>query len=201
MDAFLKLYMPVFFIVFIVLVFIAPSVRVYKKTGINPFRFATSHNPIHDYVGNSMKVFIVLLFIPIILFALSPTAYRYLAPFDYLNLEILKIIGLLMAHLSLTGIMIAQNQMRLSWRIGIDYEHRTELITSGLFSRSRNPIYLFLLFGLIGMFLLLPNAITLSVMFAAYLVLNITMRMEEDFLTIQHGQVYLNYKKKVGRLV
>lgn len=39
---FLKIYLPVFLVVFIVLVFVVPSVRVYRQTGINPFRFVTN---------------------------------------------------------------------------------------------------------------------------------------------------------------
>lgn len=201
MDAFLKPYLLIFFVAFIVLVFVVPSVRVYRKTGINPFRFATSHSPLHDYVGNSMKVFILLLLMTITIHAISPSAYAYLGLFAYLDIEALKVTGLVLGHLSVIGIMIAQRQMRLSWRIGIDYENKTTLVTSGLFSISRNPIYLFLLMGLAGMFLLLPNAITFAVLFSAYLVLHVTMRLEEEFLTKQHGQAYINYTNKVRRLI
>lgn len=201
MDAFLKPYLLIFFVAFIVLVFVVPSVRVYRKTGINPFRFATSHNPLHDYVGNSMKVFILLLLMTITSYATLPSVYGYLGLLEYLDIQALKVTGLVLGHLSMMGIMIAQRQMRLSWRIGIDYENKTQLVTGGLFSISRNPIYLFLLLGLVGMFLLLPNAITLAVLFAAYLVLQITMRLEEEFLARQHGQAYINYRNRVKRLI
>lgn len=201
MNGFLKIYLPVFFVVFIVWVFIVPSINVYKQTGINPFRFATKHNPTHDYVGNIMKVFILLLLFTIGVYSTSATAYQYLAPFSYLVLPALKTVGLVFGHISLLGIKSAQKQMRLSWRIGIDYENSTKLVTSGLFSVSRNPIYLFLLLGLIGMFLILPNAVTFAIFFAAFLVLHITMRLEEDFLQKQHGEAYINYKKKVRRLI
>ncbi len=201
MDAFLRFYLPLFYISLIVLIFIVPSIRVYRKTGVNPFRFATSHNSTHDYVGNSMKLFIVLLFLVIIVHSAWPSVYEYFATFTYLERNILRWTGLILEHVALVGIMIAQKQMRLSWRIGIDYENKTNLVTTGLFSISRNPIFLFLLLGLVGLFLLLPNAITLAVLFAAYLVLNITMRMEEDFLAGQHGQEYLAYKKQVRRII
>jgi protein-S-isoprenylcysteine O-methyltransferase Ste14 len=75
------------------------------------------------------------------------------------------------------------------------------LITKGLYRFSRNPIYLFLLAGLAGLFLILPNAITLSVVFASYHVLQVTMRVEESFLTKHHGEKYLDYKSHVRRLL
>lgn len=193
--------MPIFLIGFIVLVFVVPSVRVYKQTGINPFRFATKHNEAHDYIGATMKVFILLLLIAVLIYSFSTTVYDYLAPFEYLEQQYLKLAGLIIGHVSLIGIVVAQRQMRQSWRIGIDYEHKTDLISSGLFAKSRNPIFLFLLFSLAGLFLVLPNAITLAVLFSAYIVLQITMRLEEDFLMKQHGEQYLTYKKKVARLI
>lgn len=196
MDAFITIYLPIFFIGFILLVFVVPSVKVYRQTGINPFRFATKHNPAHDYVGGSMKLFILMLLLAVLIYSLFPSGYQFLAPFSYLESEALRFFGLILGHVSLIGIMIAQRQMKQSWRIGIDYENKTGLVTSGLFSVSRNPIYLFLLLALIGVFLLIPNAITFAVLFAAYLLLHVTMRMEEDFLTQQHGQTYVKYKKK-----
>lgn len=201
MDAFLKIYLPLFFIGFILLVFVVPSVRVYRQTGINPFRFATKHDEAHDYIGASMKVFILLLLTSVLLYSLSGTAYQYLVPFTYMQTNGLKITGLLLAHVSLLFIIIAQYQMRQSWRIGIDFENRTQLITKGFFSISRNPIYVGLLAALAGFFLVLPNALTFAVLFAAYIILHVTMRLEEGFLQRQHGAAYVNYRKKVRRLI
>jgi len=201
MDSFLRIYLPIFIILFIVLVFIVPSVRVYKKTGINPFRFVTNQDKAHDYVGASMKIFILLILIVVVIYSFFHSVYNFLAPFGYLETRTLKLIGLIAGHISLIGIMIAQSQMRLSWRIGIDYENKTALVTGGLFKISRNPIYLFLITSLTGLFLIMPNAITFAVLFAAYLILQVTMRLEEDFLEKQHGAVYQQYKSKVRRLL
>lgn len=201
MDAFLKVYLPIFFIAFLMLVFVVPSVRVYKQTGINPFRFITKHNTAHDFVGATMKVFIGILLLVIIIHTFFPHFYYLLAPFEYLEISGLKITGLIIGHLSLLAIMLAQIQMRQSWRIGIDYENKTSLITNGFFRLTRNPIYLFLLVCLTGLFLIIPNGITFAVLFAAYLILQVTMRLEEEFLHKQHGEEYLAYKRKVRRLL
>lgn len=201
MEAFLKYYLPVFVLGFIVLVFVVPSVRVYKQTGINPFRFITKTHQTHDFVGATMKLFILLIIAVIIVHSFFYDAYRFLAPFTYLETKALKITALVIGHLSLAGIMTAQWQTKQSWRIGIDYENKTALINKGLFSFSRNPVYLFLLFALAGLFLILPNAITFAVLFAAYLILHVTIRLEEDFLHKQHGEAYQQYKRKVHRLL
>jgi protein-S-isoprenylcysteine O-methyltransferase Ste14 len=201
MNDFLKLYLPLFLFGYLVLVFVVPSIRVHRQTGINPFRFTTNHHTAHDYIGAALKVFIGLLLVGVLAYSSSPNAYRYLAPFGYLERYWIKVIGLIMGHVSLLCIMIAQYHMRWSWRIGIDYDHKTQLVTEGAFRISRNPIYLGLLFSLLGLFLVIPNALTFAVLFAAYFVLQITMRLEEDFLIKQHGEAYLNYKSKVRRLI
>jgi len=201
MEMFIKIYIPVFFLLFIAWVFVIPSLNVYKKTGVNPFRFISNEDSAYDFLGVSMKVFIGLLFIAIAIFSFSETAYQYLAPFHYLEADTLKVIGLALGHFGFIGIKIAQSNMKMSWRIGIDYENKTELVTTGFYRFSRNPIYLFLIICLIGLFLVLPNAFTLAVVFAAYLILQVTMRLEEEFLLKQHGDSYTAYKKNVPRIL
>lgn len=201
MELLLKFYLPVFLTGFVLLVFVIPSIRVYRETGINPFRFATHHNEAHDYIGMLLKIFIAVLIITVCCYSFFPSVYARFAPFVYLDQPVIRVIGLLMGHLALPGILIAQRQMKQSWRIGIDYVNKTELVTSGLFGWSRNPIYVFLLFGLLGLFFVIPNAITFSVLTGVYMILQITMRLEEDFLLKQHGKVYESYKTKVKRLL
>lgn len=201
MQHFLSIYTPLFLIGYIVLVFIVPTIRVYKKTGINPFRFNTNHDPAHEYVGAVMKVLIGLLLATVFIYALAPGVYPYLGPLTYLEQTWLQLTGMILVHISLIGAMLAQYQMKLSWRIGIDYENKTALVTSGLFAVSRNPIFLFLLLALAGLFLLLPNAITFAVLFAGYVVVQVTMRMEEVFLEKSHGEAYRLYKGRVRRLI
>jgi len=201
MESFLNYYLPVFIVSFIVLVFVLPSIRVHRQTGINPFRFITRTHQTHDFVGATMKLFILLIIALVMVHSFSDHLYSFLAPFRYLETDALRWTGLVIGHLSIFGIMIAQWQMKQSWRIGIDYENKTLLVREGLFSFSRNPIYLFLLFALTGLFLILPNAITFAVLFAAFLVLHITIRLEEEFLYKQHGDSYLQYKKQVRRLL
>ncbi len=91
--------------------------------------------------------------------------------------------------------------MRNSWRIGIDTETETELITSGLFQYSRNPIFFGMIISLLGLFLTTPNALTCLFLILGYVLIQIQIRLEEEFLTHQHGQKYLEYKQKVRRII
>ena len=66
---------------------------------------------------------------------------------------------------------------------------------------SRNPIFLGMRLTLLGLFLILPNAFTLVVMVAGDLLMQIQVRLEEDFLTKTHGETYLNYCKRTRRWI
>jgi len=74
--------------------------------------------------------------------------------------------GVIILLLSLVWIIIAQYQMSNSWRIGIDEENETHLVTKGIFSLSRNPVFLGIILANLGIFLVLPNALTFGIIIA-----------------------------------
>ena len=86
-----------------------------------------------------------------------------------------------------------------SWRIGIDQESETKLVQAGFFRFSRNPIFLGVRINLLGFFLVLPNALTLVILILGDVILQIQVRMEEEFLARKHGKSYEEYKRSVPR--
>ena len=196
----LKFYLPLYLVLYMMVAFVLPSYRTYKQTGITPITFDKTDNA-HDYIGLVMKVLIALLFIAVFIYSFSDKAYQYLVPISYLMKEVFMIVGLILIHLSLLWISVAQYQMSNSWRIGIDENNKTELITKGLFSYSRNPIFLGMIISVTGIFFILPNAITFFLMLSTYIVIQIQIRLEEKFLEKQHGQEYLSYKQTTKRLL
>lgn len=148
-----------------------------------------------------MKVLTGLLVIAVLLFALSANTYKYLNPIFFLQIDWLKYTGLIIIHASLIWIVIAQHHMKQSWRIGIDEKNKTELITNGLFGISRNPIFLGMIISTIGIFLIIPDTLTFFVVVTSYIVIQIQIRLEEEFLIKQHGTVYTAYKERVRRLL
>ena len=173
---------------------------LWKRTGINPLTF----NKTDDAHGFNGKVFTAISLIELIvvgLYAFKNDLYEYLLPFWYLEKEILQIIGWVFLILSLSIVWIAQTQMANSWRIGIDEYNKTKLITTGLFSVSRNPIFLGILIANIGLFLVIPNAFTLLIISLSTISLNTQIRLEEEFLIKEFGQEYNNYSKRVRRWI
>lgn len=99
----------------------------------------------------------------------------------------------------LTGVTFDQSQMANSWRIGIDEKNKTDLVTNGLFSISRNPIFLGVMIANVGLFLIIPNAFTLLIVSLSTVSINTQIRLEEAFLKSSYGQEYRDYQNQVRR--
>jgi len=127
--------------------------------------------------------------------------YQYLLPFWYLESPISAKIGWMFLFFSLIFIWIAQSQMASSWRIGIDEKNKSELVTKGLFSISRNPIFLGIMIANVGLFLVIPNAFTLMIVSLSTISINTQIRLEESFLKSEFKEEYLDYLKKVRRWI
>jgi protein-S-isoprenylcysteine O-methyltransferase Ste14 len=196
----LRIYLPIYLLLYLLLAFVIPTYKTYKATGINPVTFGKADNA-HDYIGFVMKILIGLLFVTVLLFSFGNNVYQYSAPILFLESNSLKTIGLVLIHISLLWIAIAQYQMNNSWRIGIDEKNKTDLVTKGIFSLSRNPIFLGMIISVLGIFLILPNALSFFTTVATYFIIHIQIRLEEVFLQGQHGKQYLAYKKNTKRLI
>jgi protein-S-isoprenylcysteine O-methyltransferase Ste14 len=86
-----------------------------------------------------------------------------------------------------------------SFRVGIDTDRPDRLITDGIFSFSRNPIYVAFAIILIGQFLILPNWITLIYIVGATWLFHRQVLREEDYLRRHYGQAYVDYCNHVRR--
>ncbi|HEY1114933.1 MAG TPA: isoprenylcysteine carboxylmethyltransferase family protein [Chitinophagaceae bacterium] len=190
----------VFFFLYLAVVFVWPSVRTYRQTGINPLTFGPSDSA-HDFTGRCFKVLLAAMILTIAASWSHERLYPYLLPASFLSAPFARWCGILLCSAALLWTAVAQHQMGVSWRIGIDEHHKTALHTGGLYSLSRNPVFLGLLTALLGLFMLLPNALTLVYLVAGYLLIAIQVRLEEEHLLRQHGAVYEHYKARVRRFV
>jgi protein-S-isoprenylcysteine O-methyltransferase Ste14 len=195
-----KMILFAYLIIYFLLVFIVRSVLLWIKTGINPLSF----NKTDDAHGFNGKVFAIITFLELIvvgLYAFKNEWYEYLLPFWYLEHPVLQKVGWGFLILSLIVVWVAQTQMVNSWRIGIDKINKTKLVTNGLFSLTRNPIFLGIMIANIGLFFVIPNAFTLLIISLSTVIINIQIRLEEDFLRREFGNDYVDYAEKVRRWI
>lgn len=189
-----------YLIIYFLLVFVIRSLWLWKKTGINPLTFNKSDDA-HGYNGKVFTAISILELLVVGIYAFKNDWYEYLLPFWYLEHAILIKTGWALLILSLILVWVAQSQMSNSWRIGIDEKNESQLITKGLFSVSRNPIFLGIMIANMGLFLVLPNAFTLLIVALSTTSINTQIRLEEAFLRSQFGSVYEEYSSRVRRWI
>jgi protein-S-isoprenylcysteine O-methyltransferase Ste14 len=86
-----------------------------------------------------------------------------------------------------------------SWRLGVDERRPGELVTTGVYARTRNPIYLFFDLFFWGVFLI--NGTLGFLLFAVFAGANLHLQIldEERYLERVHGERYRQYRQAVGR--
>ena len=115
---------------------------------------------------------------------------------------ILQIIGVFLTAVGVTFFILSVLQMKDNWRAGVSKEEKTSLVTSGVYSISRNPaflgfelMYIGILFSFFNPYLFILTTITVT-LFHLQIV-----NVEEDFLKNTFGEEYINYTKKVCRYI
>lgn len=137
-------------------------------------------------------IFVLLIFVG--------AGLDYLLPMGFTSPTLLVWAGIALA---VFAIIIALAVNGVFKRVGTAIEPwkpTTQLVSTGLYAYSRNPIYAgFCLFNL-GVGIALGNLwIVLSVFPAALLVYHIAIKKEEAYLTEVFGEEYVAYRQKVRR--
>ena len=198
MVEFLKIFLPIYATIFFFAVFLLRTAIVWQKTGINAF-VLLKQGGTYGVIGVYFKLLPFASFLAVVSYSFFPSMYDFLAPFHWLENQLIVFVGIFFLIISLFWIWVAQTQMGNSWRIGIDEQRKMELITTGMFSISRNPIFLGMKVNLLGFFLVIPNAVTLTVVVTGFALIDIQVRLEEQHLLNLNDDSYQNYYKKVRR--
>lgn len=178
--------------------FILPTVRVWRQSGLVAYVLPSSDDA-YGFVSRCMKFVMVGLFLYLSARLLWPEIDLAWGPIRQCESAVMRLVGWLALGAATLWTVVAQLQMGLSWRIGIDTAQPTELVKSGLFRCSRNPIFLAMRVSLLACFMIEPNAITLGLFLVGDLVMQFQVRLEEAWLQQRHGQAYADYCAQVRR--
>lgn len=172
-----------------------------RKDKIDPQVMSKSSSSIQKYM-NSYSIFLtifVVILIPV--HSLDLVFFGLLSRFHLLDAALFDVIGFASCILGLFLCLYSQIKMGRSWRVGIDTQSKTDLITAGLYSLIRNPTYLGLFFVCVGVWIIWPTfaMFVFSGMFILFL--EIQVRCEEDFLSVEFGEEYVQYKARTKRYI
>ncbi|WP_284464436.1 isoprenylcysteine carboxylmethyltransferase family protein [Chryseobacterium sp.] len=200
MTDFIRFFIPFYFILFFLVSFVGITFAVAKRIGKNP-NVLPKDDSAYGLIGWYFKLTLFFLFTYTILLFLFHDIIGQAFRISFLDNDFFRYLGVILMIAALIWVFIAQWQMKDSWRIGIDNDTKTELVTQGLFRFSRNPIFLGMTVSLVGFFLAFPTVIALTFLLIGSILMQIQIRLEEEFLLKQHGPIYLVYKKRVGRML
>lgn len=111
----------------------------------------------------------------------------------------IRMTGLMIGTFGVFIFAISVFTMKDSWRAGIAEGDKTEIITTGIYSFSRNPAFLGFDLVYLGILLIFFNWILLIFSLFAMTMLHLQILQEEKFLPSIFGEDYFNYKKRVSR--
>lgn len=107
--------------------------------------------------------------------------------------------GLALTALGVAFFTAAVLQMRDSWRAGIASGEKTELVTSGIYSISRNPAFVGFDLTYIGLLLCFANWLHLVVVVCTVVIFHLQILQEERFLLSRKDINYDDYYHRVRR--
>jgi protein-S-isoprenylcysteine O-methyltransferase Ste14 len=144
---------------------------------------------------------VLFMAITIVCYSYLPAVYQFLNPITFLSQDSIQMVGIALLLISFLWTLISQVQMSDSWRIGIDYDEKTELVDKGIFAISRNPVFLGVVVFYIGIFLILPNTLSFTLVVVMFITVQVQVRLEEEYLLETHGEAYQAYKNSVRRWI
>ncbi|MCP3102246.1 isoprenylcysteine carboxylmethyltransferase family protein [Myxococcus sp. K15C18031901] len=196
MDAhtFHRVALPSATLAFLFLAMVLPTLRLRRRGGGSAFVLHQRVNPFQRLIGVAMGVFVLGMTAWSALYAATGGAGLGLWAVP----QAVRWAGWTLVAAGLGVVLVAQVQMGASWRIGIDREP-TALVTRGLFTVVRNPIFAGMLWVVTGVALVTPGAWTVMAWVDYVLLVSLQVRLEEAHLLRLHGEDYAAYASRVGR--
>lgn len=184
-----KLYLGLI-IVFFILAFAVRNIKTYLSTR-------------QSIRGGSAKLTVSVLISTIIycliLLRLAILEPKWIVEFDLSASKFIKWVGLSLVTVGFVLGILALIKMRDSWRVGIKYEQKTNLVTTGIYRFSRNPYFLSYDILIFGYILIFPSLILLLLYLMLVIVFHKMILAEEKYLETVHSTNYIDYKDKVNR--
>lgn len=188
-----------FLSIFIVLLFILRTLIHYSWTKKNPLKIGTGKDTFRNIRERVAVLGLVFFIVFSSFFGFLEILNKNIPLISSINTLTYRTAGLILVGFTLFFFIVALFQMGKSWRVGIDESTKDQLITSGVFSFSRHPIYLSMDLIFIGYFLTVPNGIFLGAVILGLSGIHLQIKDEEKFLLEHYGSSYSEYCKKTGR--
>ena len=114
----------------------------------------------------------------------------------------IRMVGILLGMMGDIIFIISVLTMKESWRAGVSYEEKTDLITDGIYQISRNPVFLGFDLVYTGMCFMFFNPVLVVISLLAIIMFHLQIKyVEEPFLKQEFKEQYLQYYQQVNRYI
>ena len=132
-------------------------------------------------------------------FQISFTVLPGLISNNLIDSIFLKISGVLLITISLVFMGLTLWCFNKSLRFGMDSNNLGKLITTGIFSISRNPFFVSIEIYFAGIALLIPSFFFIAIALSTIISIHFFILKEEKFMGENYGEEYKKYIRKVRR--
>lgn len=187
-----------FYFTFVAVHYTVRLVALHQRTGI---RHAHPGGRIAENRVNQIvfRLFRTAIWAAAVLVLLVPGATRWLGPISWFEGVVPQSIGMLAMVAALGWVDYVHSYMHVDWRSGMNDDPTGTLVTDGPFALSRNPTFMGILLGQVGLFLALPSAFTLICLLMGATVILRQMRLEERHMPARFGEAYQAYAAATPR--
>lgn len=162
-----------------------------RKQGIRTDQLGRGKNGFVKFIEVTLKITTYLLPVIQIVSIVSYSAFTHFA---------LRLTGVIVTALGVLAFIASVAQMKENWRAGVQKTDNTNLVTTGIYSISRNPAFLGFDLMYIGIVLSFFNWYLCFLTIFGVLIFHLQIvNVEENFLIETFGEKYIEYKNKVCR--
>lgn len=111
----------------------------------------------------------------------------------------LEITGIIVIMIALVFLLFTLLHFKNSLRLGLNEKNLGNLVTTGIFSVSRNPFFVSIVLYFTGISLILPNLFFVGFAIFAFTGIHFFILKEEKFMWENYGEEYEKYSKNVRR--
>lgn len=170
-----------------------------KRNGVLTSSFKITLKSIISTIG--LLVFLVIIISELLFqaqlvsFAVLPGFFQ----FAVVHSSVLAALGILSLILSVVLMHSTLSSFKNSLRFGLDSTNLGKLITTGIFSHSRNPFFISILILFFGISFVFPTPFFVGVFILSLISIHLFILKEEKFMRKNYGEEYSDYTKKVRR--
>lgn len=107
--------------------------------------------------------------------------------------DVLSTFGAVLVICSILLVIYTLKSFKTSLRFGLDSENRGELVTTGIFTYSRNPFFVSILLHFTGIAFVFPSVFFAGITVFSYVSIHFFILKEEKFMHDNYGEEYDEY--------